>query len=124
MTSLIVFELLVSLTVQVTFLVGVAACLSRGRRARSNADHCWAALYICILLVTAAAFFLPHFRVATWTELKPPLHAPVASTTFAFLARVCGSVWLIGTLAVLIAGVAGMIRATAIVRGATAAPDL
>ena len=72
MTSLSALETLLSLAVQVTLLIVVAAVVVRRHKAGRNADYCWAALHICILLATAAAFFLlgDHLKDAVNVCLK------------------------------------------------------
>jgi len=118
MTPPVTLELWASLTVQVTLLIGVAAYVARRQQNSPSADRHWTALHICILLLTAAAWFLPHLRLSTWAALHPAASYPSGATTLQFLGWTCGWIWLVGALAVFIAGVGGVIRATLIVRAA------
>src|SRR4051812_40383446 len=115
MTSLSLLEMSLSLIAQVTLLIGVAALIVRRGQAGPNADCCWAVLHTCILLATAAAFFLPHLRLTVWADLHPTESYP-AGATLQMLSAFIGWAWATGTLGVVLVGIAGMIRASAIVR--------
>src|SRR3954469_24349609 len=116
MTSLSVLEMSLSLFVQVTLLIGVAAFVARRLQAGPNADCCWAVLHICILLVTAAAFFLPHLRLTVWADLYPAENYPATGSTLQFMGSFIGWTWATGTCALVLVGIAGMVKASAIVR--------
>ncbi len=116
MTSLSVVETSLSLIVQVTLLIGVAAFVARRNLTSPNTDSCWAVLHLCILLVTAAAFSLPHLRLTVWADLYPTQNYPAGGSTLQTLGYVIGWTWAMGAIVVLFAGVAGMIKASAIVR--------
>jgi bla regulator protein blaR1 len=115
MTSLSVLETSLSLIVQVTLLIGVAAFVVRRRHAGPNADSCWAVLHFCILMITAAAFFLPHLRLTVWADLHPTENYPTGSA-LQILGSVIGWTWATGAIVVVLAGIVGMIKASAIVR--------
>ncbi len=115
MTSLSVLETSLSLVVQVTLLIGVAAFVVRRRQAGPNADSCWAVLHFCILLITAAAFFLPHLRLTVWADLHPTENYP-AGSALQTLGSVIGWTWATGATFIVLAGIVGMIKASAIVR--------
>jgi beta-lactamase regulating signal transducer with metallopeptidase domain len=116
MTSLSVLEMSLSLFVQVTLLIGVAAFVARRLQAGPNSDCCWAVLHICILLVTAAAFFLPHLRLTVWADLHPAENYPTGGSTLQILGSFIGWTWATGVCALVLVGIAGMIKASAIVR--------
>lgn len=118
MTPLTTLELFVSLVAQVTLMIGVVAYVARRHRGGANADFCWAALHVSILLITAAAFLLPHLRLATWADFHPTANYPSGSTVLQVLGWTCGWVWAIGALAVVIVGTVGMITAARILRDA------
>ncbi len=118
MNPLTTLELTLSLSVQVALLIGVAAYFARRRFASSNADLIWAAAHIAILLVTMAAFLLPHLRLATWADLHPTTNYPAGRTTLQVLGCFAGWAWAIGAVGIGLLGIAGMIKATAIVRDA------
>jgi bla regulator protein blaR1 len=115
MTSLCLLEMSLSLIVQVTLLIGIAAFILRRHQSGPNADSCWAVLHTCILLATAAAFFLPHPRLTVWADLHPRENYP-AGATLQVLGAFIGWAWAMGAVAVVLAGIAGMIKASAIVR--------
>lgn len=115
MTSLSVLETSLSLVVQVTLLIGVAAFIARRHHAGPNADSRWAVLHFCILLITAAAFFLPHLRLTVWADPYRTENYPTNST-LQILGSIIGWTWGTGAIAVILAGIAGMIKASAIVR--------
>jgi beta-lactamase regulating signal transducer with metallopeptidase domain len=117
-TSLTILETFVSLWVQVTLLICLAAWVVRKQDVRAGADWCWAMLHVCILALTMAAFFLPHLRLITWADLYPASTSATVDGACAVLGRICGWTWLTGSLAVLAVCVGGMFRATALVRGA------
>ncbi len=94
------------------------------RRAGLNADRCWAALHICILLVTAAAFFLPHLRLARWADFHPAVNYPAGGAMLQVIGFACGWAWCAGGLTMLVAGIASMVKATSIVHVAQADADL
>jgi bla regulator protein BlaR1 len=116
MTSLSALETLLSLALQVTLLIVVAAVVARRHHAGRNADYCWAALHNCILLATAAAFFLPHLRLTVWADLHPAENYHSSGSKLQLLGYVISWTWITGALAVVLTGIAGMIKASAIVR--------
>ena len=115
MTSLTVLETSLSLLVQVTLLIGVGAFVVRRRQAGPNADSCWAVLHFCIVMITAAAFFLPHLRLAVWADLHPTENYP-AGSALQILGSVIGWTWATGAIVIVLAGVFGIVKASAIVR--------
>jgi bla regulator protein BlaR1 len=117
-TSLSMLEVFLSLTAQVTFLIGVAAYFARRQQPGRNGDVCWAALHVCILLITAAAFFLPHVRLTTWADLHPAENYPAGNSALHRLGSAIGWTWGLGVVTVFAVGVATMIKAIAIVRRA------
>ncbi len=118
MTSLSILETSLSLLVQVTLLIVVAAFVARRHQTGRNADYCWAAHHVCILLVTVAAFFLPHLRLTVWADLHPSESYPTGGSTLSVLGYVIGWTWVTGTLTIVLVGVAGLVKASAIVRDA------
>ena len=124
MTSVTVLETFVSLTVQVTLLICLAAWVVQRQDVCSGVDWCWATLHTCILALTVAAFFLPHLRLITWADVYPASNSPTVDAACAVLGRICGWTWISGSLAVVAVCVGGMIRATALVRDAVTAEDL
>ena len=62
-------ETIGSLTVQITLMIGIVAWITCRRQAAAAADWTWTALHACILLVTGAAFLLPHLRPVTWAGI-------------------------------------------------------
>lgn len=123
MTSVTVLETFVSLTVQVTLLICLAAWVVQRQDVCSGVDWCWATLHTCILALTVAAF-LPHLRLITWADVYPASNSPTVDAACAVLGRICGWTWISGSLAVVAVCVGGMIRATALVRDAVTAEDL
>lgn len=118
MTALMFLELFLSLTVQVTILIGVGAWAARRTEAGRNADFCWASLHICILIVTAAALFLPHLRLTTWAELNPTKSYPPTGAPLHILGGICQWIWITGASTIFLVVAAGMIKAIIVVRRA------
>lgn len=116
MTSLGILETSLSLFVQVTLLIGIAALITRRRESARNADGCWAMLHVAILLVTLAAFFLPHLRLTVWADLHPTESYPPGVSTLQIVGSVIGWAWGVGALVIVVAGIAGIVKATNIVR--------
>lgn len=115
MTSLVILETFLSLSVQITLLIGVAYLIARHWPAARNNDFCWAALHVCILLVTGSAFLLPHLRLTTWADLHPAANYPANATTLPMAASLCSWFWASGAAFILMAGIAGIIKAVTIV---------
>jgi bla regulator protein blaR1 len=115
-----VLETLLSLTVQVILVIWMTALLARKTNARVAADSCWAIAHGGILALTAGAFLLPHLRLLTLNDLQPMAIDPRIHYACAVIGRICGWVWLIGAATVFFVCIGGMLRATALVRGAAA----
>jgi bla regulator protein blaR1 len=118
-TSLTVLETLISLTVQVTVLICVAAGVARRRHDQSDADCCWATLHASILVLTAAAFLLPHLRLITWADLDPASTRTAISSVLSLVGRICGWMWLTGAAAIVAVCIGGILRANSSIRVAT-----
>ncbi len=118
MTSSTVLEAFVSLTVQVSLLIGVAAWFVRKQEFRASSDACWATLHISILALTCGAFFLPHFRLITWADLQPSESSPLVDQTISVAGRICGWAWATGAIAIVAVCVGGIIRGVTIIRRA------
>jgi len=116
--SLTVLETLISLTVQVTLLICVAAWVARRQHDGSDADCCWATLHACILALTAAAFLLPHLRLITWADLDPASNRIALYTALSLASRICGWIWLSGAAAIIAVCIGGIFRANFHVRAA------
>lgn len=117
-----ILEVLTSLTIQVTLLIGVTASIARRPRFAAKADVCWSTLHVCILLLTLAALFFPHLRFLTWADFQPTQpHLRVAAIT-GFVGRLAIWAWMSGTTVILLACVVGIVRATSIVRRAVVDP--
>jgi bla regulator protein blaR1 len=113
-----ILEVFVSLSVQVAAVIGVAALVARSSRSAADADACWSALHVCILLLTAAAFFLPHVRLITWADIEPNEGHPIADSAVSIIGQTCAWLWVSGTTLFLAICVGGMFRATSLVRKA------
>jgi bla regulator protein BlaR1 len=124
MNYLAILELFSSLFVQVTVVLAVAAFVSRRGRLGVDADRCWAITHFGILLITAAALFGPHLRITTWATLHPGLNYPADGAALAKLGHACLWIWPAGAAAVVFVAIAGMFKATFLVREARPAPDL
>ncbi|HEX5472766.1 MAG TPA: M56 family metallopeptidase [Lacipirellulaceae bacterium] len=122
MTSAALLETFVSLTVQVSLLVGVAAWFVRKQEFRDSSDACWAMLHVCILALTCGAFFLPHIRVITWADLQPAESSLLVDQTISMAGRICAWIWATGAVAIIAVCVGGIIRGVRLVRCATIDP--
>jgi beta-lactamase regulating signal transducer with metallopeptidase domain len=116
MTSLAILETSLSLFVQVTLLIGIAAVMARRQQSDQNADSCWAMLHVAILLVTLAAFFLPHLRLTVWADLHPTENYPPGLSTLQIVGSFISWTWGVGALVVVAMGIAGIVKAMSIVR--------
>jgi bla regulator protein blaR1 len=76
-------------------------------------------MHVCILLLTAAAFLLPHVRLVTVAEVRPSEDHPVLDMLAASAGHLCGWIWLTGTAILVGICALGMYRATMLVRRAT-----
>ncbi|MFO0790768.1 MAG: M56 family metallopeptidase [Pirellulales bacterium] len=119
MNYLSIFEVLASLFVQVSVLIGLTAWITRHPRLRSDADACWSVAHVCILLLTAAAFFLPHVRWITWVGLTSSERPISADGVMMLVGGAVSWVWLAGVIAVSLLCCGGMLRATSLVRRAS-----
>ena len=124
MTSLLFLETIVSLGVQVTLLTALVAWVTRKRLIAAEGDTCWTSLHATVLLLTAIAFFVPHFRFFTWADLEPSASHPVAETLCTIVGRFCAWTWISGIVGIVALNVGGMIRATALVRRAQTDEEL
>lgn len=118
MNYLSVLEALVSLFVQIGVLIGVTTWITRHRRMSEDADTCWSVAHVCTLLLTLAAFCLPHVRWVTWADLtssEGPIAADRVLTAVGGIAAWC---WLAGATFVLLLCGGGMFQATSLVRRA------
>jgi beta-lactamase regulating signal transducer with metallopeptidase domain len=116
---LVLLEIFISLSVQITLLIALTALIVKWSPFRACADTCWSMAHVCILLLTAAAFLLPHVRLVTVAEVQPSEGHPVLDMLAANIGQWCAWIWLTGTA--VFAGVCalGMYRATMLVRRAT-----
>jgi beta-lactamase regulating signal transducer with metallopeptidase domain len=114
-------ETIGSLTVQITLMIGVVAWITCRRQAAAAADWTWTALHASILLVTGAAFLLPHLRPVTWAALCVTSESASTQNAIDLGGRLLFWLWLIGVGAMLTAIAAGMWRASMLV--ANSVPD-
>lgn len=118
MTFSTVLETFVSLTVQVTLLIGVGAWFVRKQEFKASSDSCWATLHVCILALTCCAFFLPHLRLIKWADLQPSAGHPLAHAASSIVGRICGWLWASGAVAIVAVCAGGIFRATKLVQSA------
>jgi len=118
-TGTTTLEILASLFIQVTLLIGLTAWLTSRPRYRACADACWVSLHVTILLLTAAAFLFPHLRWITWADIQPSQDHPILDSVASRIGQVCSWVWFSGTAIFFGICGAGIYRATALVRRAT-----
>jgi beta-lactamase regulating signal transducer with metallopeptidase domain len=112
-------EVFISLAVQVSLLIVLTAWLVNRTPFLSCADACWSMMHACILLMTAAAFLLPHIRLVTLADVQPGEGHPLLGTLAATIGHACAWTWLTGTAVFVGVCGLGMYRATALVRRAT-----
>jgi bla regulator protein BlaR1 len=111
----VVLETFASLTAQITLLICVAAWVTRKKLLPADTDTCWAAVHICILLLTVAAFFLPHLRWITWADLDQDGANSLTDVLCSTAGRFCTWAWLTGTAVIIAVCIAGMFRATSLI---------
>jgi bla regulator protein blaR1 len=114
-TSLTFLETILSLTAQVTLLLVIVGLVTRGRQADGGADIYWAVGHVSILLLTAAAFLLPHVRLTTWADLHPAENYPSSGTLHLF-GQILEWSWLAGAALLLVLVIVGILKASKIVR--------
>ncbi|HEX3601041.1 MAG TPA: M56 family metallopeptidase [Lacipirellulaceae bacterium] len=124
MSTLSLLETLVSLSVQVGILIWLTSWATRNRRLGSDPDVYWSAMHVCILVLTAAAFYLPHVRLITWADFQPTESHPFADEAVAATGRLGGWIWVAGSSFILAACVGGIVRATMLVRRAAIDPSI
>ncbi|MCC7475060.1 MAG: M56 family metallopeptidase [Pirellulales bacterium] len=115
MSSLAILEILVSLAVQATVLVGITAWLACFTKFRAEADRCWAVAHGSLLVMAIASFMLPHPRLVTWAALHPTRVHPMIDEAAKIVGWSLTSIWLLGMFFCVVVCVAGMIRATLLV---------
>lgn len=118
MTPATLLEVWASLTLQVALMICVVGWAARRMNAGHGADWSWAALYVAILLLTAAAFLVPHLRPITLAAIGRSVEIPIVQGTSTALGYLCGWVWLVGTGAMLFAIAGSVWRAAQLVRDA------
>ncbi len=119
MSPLVLLEVFLSLSVQIALLIVLTTWIVKSPPFRTSADTCWSMAHVCILLLTAAAFLLPHVRLITLAEVQPSEGHPVLDMLATSIGQVCAWVWLTGTAVFVGVCVLGMYRATMLVRRAT-----
>lgn len=119
MTPGTLLEVWASLSLQVALMICVVGWAARRVNSGHGADWSWAALYVAILGITAAAFLLPHLRPITLAAVGHTVEIRTVQIAFTALGYLCGWVWLVGTGAMLCAIAGGVWRAARLVREAT-----
>lgn len=122
MTSVRFLETFLSLVVQVTALVACTAWLARRPSLAVSRDRLWAGCHAAVLLLTLAAFFVPHVRL---------LHAypgPAALAHAAWQWRTAAgtavaAVWAVGAVAAAWSLAAGWRKAIQVLGRCTPAPQ-
>jgi bla regulator protein blaR1 len=109
-------ETISSLALQITLMIGVVAWITCRRQAAVAADWTWTALHACVLLVTGAAFLLPHLRPVTWAALCVSSESAATQDAIDFGSRLLFWLWLGGAGVMLAANLAGTWRASKLVR--------
>jgi beta-lactamase regulating signal transducer with metallopeptidase domain len=117
-------EIFVSLSVQITLVIGLTAWLTSRGPYRASADACWSMLHVGILLLTATAFMFPHVRWITWADFEPSSGHPALDSFTTTAGRICSWAWFSGTALFLGVCVAGIYRATILVRRAAIDPSV
>ncbi|MCC7085843.1 MAG: M56 family metallopeptidase [Pirellulales bacterium] len=120
----LVLEILASLIVQVAILVGMTSWIARRPRFAANADVCWSTMHVCVLLLTAAAFSLPHLRLVTWSDFGPARQHLRAVMAVDYVGWLATWAWLSGSVVILLACVAGICQTTYLVRRAVVDPNI
>jgi bla regulator protein BlaR1 len=118
-TPVALLEVFASLSVQITLLIALTAWIVKRAAFRASADTCWSMMHVCVLLLTAGAFLLPHVRLMTVAEVQPSGGRPMFGMLATSIGRICAWAWPMGTAAFMgICGL-GVYRATMLVRRAT-----
>ncbi len=96
MSPSLLFEVAVSLTIQITLLVGLAMVVDRIGDSARRSNQIWTTTFVAILLLVCSAFVLPHMR---WLNLPSIGESEGAATLLRFqilTAKVLGFTWLVG----------------------------
>lgn len=124
MTPGTLLEVWASLTLQVALMICVVGWAARRVNSGHGSDWSWAALYVAILGLTAAAFLLPHLRPITLAAVGNAVELPFVQSSSTALGYFCGWVWILGTAAMLFAIGGSVWRAVRLVRDAAPHDDL
>jgi len=117
-------ELVASLTAQVTLVIGIAALATRRQKDQINSDRLWVGIHYCILLLSAAALLLPHFRPATMGDIGLSERMLSALDYYQLIGKLFCSLWLCGVAVVMVAVVGGVWRATSLLKQASRNDEL
>ena len=96
MNSVLLFEVVVSVVVQVTVLILVATLLERQTRSSRTRCRIWTAAFVATQMLLLVAFVFPHVR---WCQF--PIDAEMRSLgnvlrTEMFTIKVLAGIWLVG----------------------------
>ncbi|MCA9174107.1 MAG: M56 family metallopeptidase [Planctomycetales bacterium] len=99
MTPSLLFEVGVSLVLQISLLVAVAAAFDRICNSALRSNQIWTATFVATLLLTVGAFGLPHMR---WLGLRVEADASTLGAVLRFqmlAVKLLGLAWLLGFVA-------------------------
>lgn len=89
-------ELLLSLSLQISLIVGVCTWLVRQRAHQDHAHRLWGVCHIMILVVTLSAIMLPHVRIIPHSVVTSHVPIPLAATSEHWIGGIVALVWALG----------------------------
>lgn len=102
MTATALLETVISLTVQVSLLLGVTLQLMRFVQAQHTADQLWSLTFRLVLLLTLVAFTLPHPRLWPHEFLRTQLAYDRLVSIESRIGLMVTAIWLGGALVMLL----------------------
>ncbi|MEZ6065821.1 MAG: M56 family metallopeptidase [Planctomycetaceae bacterium] len=124
MTPPAFLELIVSLSLQVTVIIGISRWLMHAVDPAEQGHRQWAACHLTLLAVTATAVLLPHLRLLPHSLITDRVEIVDAAAWQQFIGQLLLFLWLAGAAVSLLTLVLGCCETVRLVRRARPAPSL
>jgi len=111
-------ELLLSLTLQCTFVLAVTLVLALQAPTSDIADRIWSRGHLYVLLLCLAAILLPHVRLIQTDGMMAVMSQIAHSARFSAIVAVLFRVWLVGVTMLVFTTLWSLCRTTLMVRNA------
>lgn len=123
MTSSLLFEALLAVTLQVSVLLALAAWLERST-SPARRDRLWHIAHCLVLVLFTQAVVLPHLRWNTLPNLVEPAALPAWQDAWSWTANQCLGIFAVGAAIHLVITAVAAIRSWRGLRAATVLPEL